>query len=164
MQNGKVKPLDTLPPRDFFDIFHRISALVDLKDCKNSEDIERSLKQCEKLMENAAINAKKDSTKKKWFTRRKLMQIMLKKGGVPKTALTRDRKRELRLPMRRENFAKAVIDEAIRNPKGIINDTLKHGYAKAKKMHQKRSERLGILTIHKDGLHHSRNKKRSGYQ
>lgn len=143
--------MDTLPPSQFMDIYERLRFFVDMNDCPTYEDLLRRMEECEKLMENAGANAKKESTRWKWFKRRKFIRILLQKEDIPKTALTRQRKRDLGLPMRRQDFAKAMIDEAIKHPNGIVNLSLKHGYKKAKMKIEKQQnqKRIGLLSSHK---------------
>jgi hypothetical protein len=146
--------VDSIPHREFVSIFHRMTAYIDLKGCRTPEDIERRIKRCYKLMENGANRAKKKSTRIKWFGRMKLMRILMESGTRIKTALTSKRKSELGLPNRRTSFPDAVIEEAIRHPYGIVNYSLRYGNKEARKKRLEHSRRrLGILTIHRRGIH-----------
>jgi len=146
--------MDTIPHRKFIEIFDRVSVYFDVKGCKTPEDIERRMMRCERLMENAYRGAKKESTRKKWGGRSKLLRVLMEEGTRIKTALTRRRKRELGLPNRRTSFATAVIEDAILHPYGIANYTLRYGYREGKKKKLEHTRRrLGILTIHRRGIH-----------
>lgn len=149
--------MDTIPHRQFIAMFDRMSKYIDVKGCKTPRDIERRLQRCYKLMENGARRAKKKSTRKKWFGRMKHIRILLERGTRIKTALTSKRKRELGVPNIRTSFPDAVIEEAIRHPYGIINYSLRYGHKDAKKKRLEHARRrLGVLTIHKRGIHSKR--------
>jgi len=153
--------MDSIPPREFMDIFDRFSLLIDLKECRTQEDIENRFKEAYRMMERGANNAKKRSTRIKWFGRMKFLRIIMRDGTKPTTNLTTQRKYDLMLSNRRKSFASQVIDEAREHPSGLINQTLEHGYEQAKqKKIDNIAKRLGVMTIHKRALH-SRKKRRT---
>lgn len=145
--------MDSIPPKDFVSIFHRMNAYVDLKDCKTPGDIRRRIRIVIEMMRIATLNAKKQKNKKKWSARSKLM-VVLMDDTSPVKSKTAERKKALGKPVRRAGIQDAIIEEAIRHPSGLVALTLKHGYEKAMKGKLETPKgRVGVMTIHKRGKH-----------
>jgi hypothetical protein len=55
----------------------------------------------------------------------------------------------LGLPPKRTGMQTVIMEEAVRNPKGVVGLSLKYGKTKAKKMVLERHRRrIGLLTVH----------------
>jgi hypothetical protein len=151
--------MDTLPPRNFFDIYHRLALWIDLKGCETARDVEIRVWRAYNIIEKGANNAKKKSTRIKWFSIMKIIRSIMKKDTKPTTELTRQRKLDLGLPNKRTSFADAIMKEADEHQNGIVANSMKHGYPKAMKMEQKRKQPI-ILSIHTHKKPKSRRKSR----
>jgi len=151
--------MDSVPHKDFISLFERMNVYIDLNGCKTPKDIEKRMLRAVDLMSRGIKHAKKDSTKRKWAIRCKLLWIAMEKHKLAKS--TRDKKKKLGLKPRRVSFASRVIAESISHPKGIINYALRYGYdeGKKKKLDDAR-RRMCVLTVHKRGIH-PRNNNRS---
>jgi hypothetical protein len=124
--------LDTIPPRELFDIFERVCLYVDLKGCETPEDVRQKVLQTLRLMQRAVDSAKRPSTRRKWLGKMKFLWTIIREESIPKTDLTTRRKYDLGVPNRRVGFQTAVINEAIENPDSLYNLTFDHGYSRAK--------------------------------
>ena len=130
--------MDSIRDTDFAKIFHRVTEYIDVAGCETPEDIEYRMADAIKYMRKVGEKAKKDSTKRKWFGRIKLLGI-LGTHGVPSKSV------ELR-GKPRVGFAFRTIEYAEAHPRSKIALTLRHGKAKSKKiMTERLQKRLRAL-------------------
>jgi len=122
--------MDTLVDRDFAKIFDRVTEYIDVRDCETPEDVERKMLSAIKMMRKIAKKAKKDSTKKKWYGRIKLLGI-LGRDGVPATS--KKLKGKIRM-----GFARRTIQYVEAHPRSIVALTLQYGKETARKILRKR--------------------------
>lgn len=122
--------MDTIPDREFMDIFKRVSIIVDLKGCQTPEDVKARIEEAKTAMVRAGRAAEKDSTKKKWFGRVKFLNAIKKEGTWSEN-----------LAKKRVGFQTRTIDEASEHPNGRIALTLTHGNEMADEIQRKREER-----------------------
>ena len=122
--------MDTLPDRDFADIFHRITEYIDVAGCETPEDIEYEMIKAIRYMKRLRSKAKKPSTIKKWSTKIKRFYI-LGRDGVP--AKSKKLKGKTRV-----GFATRVMEYAMMRPRSRISLTLQYGKEKAEKIFRKR--------------------------
>jgi hypothetical protein len=73
--------LDTIPPREFMDIYERVCFYVDLKGCKTREDVEERMLDAIRVMRRGASYAKYETTSKRWFKRAKALETLIKEGN-----------------------------------------------------------------------------------
>ena len=122
--------MDTIVDRDFANIFDRVTEYIDVRGCETPEDIEYQMIRSIKYMRKFAKKAKKNSTKRKWYGRIKLLGI-LGRDGVPATS--KKLKGKIRM-----GFARRAIQYAEARPRSRVALTLQYGKEKAQKILRKR--------------------------
>jgi len=123
--------MDTIVDRDFANIFDRVTEYIDVRGCETPEDIEYQMIRSIKYMRKFAKKAKKNSTKRKWYGRIKLLGI-LGRDGVPATS--KKLKGKIRM-----GFARRAIQYAEIHPRSRLALTLTYGKKTAKKILRRRS-------------------------
>lgn len=113
--------MDTVPPREFFYIFDRVSAVISLKGCRTPEDVRKRIKKRMKTYKRWQNEAKRKRTK------------IYARGSRSRLANLLKKKKDSEM-----DFAERTIDEAVRKPKSIVNLTLLYGRARAIQMRLKR--------------------------
>jgi hypothetical protein len=125
--------MDSVTRAEFGGMFDRTAQEVPMKGCNTPDDINKALKKHQNLL-------------------RKARNIHLKEGNK-KSARTLMRKIRNIGKLLSSGFGERVIFEAARNPKGIENQTLLHGYKKGKEI---------ILSRHRSEIRVRREEGRKG--
>lgn len=144
--------MDSIPYKDFLDMFDRMNMYIDVKGCRTSSDIARRMKRAINIMEKGVSRSKRVSTRKKWNRRIDLMWQALERGRLSEETIAK--KRNLGLSPEKMSFPERVIYEATTRPHSIFNYALRYGYdrGKQKKMEDAK-RRMGVLTVYKRGIH-----------
>ena len=118
--------MDSLTDAAFVDLFDRVAEYLDLTNCTTKEDIEYEMLGAIALMKRGIRKAKRDSTKKKWGGKVKLM-FVLGRDGVP------SKSKKLR-GKPRVSFARRAIEFVQVHPRSRVALTLTYGKKTAQKI------------------------------
>jgi len=125
--------MDSLTDAAFVDLFDRIAEYIDLTNVTKSSDIEYEMLYAITLLKRGIRKAKRDSTKKKWGGKVKLLYI-LGRDGVPSKG------KKLR-GKPRVSFARRAIQFAEAHPRSRLALTLTYGKKTAQKILNKRLQK-----------------------
>ena len=133
--------MDSIPDRQFMDIFDRVTEYIDLKGCNTPEDIEERMRWATKFMRTIRRKAKKKSTKRKWRTMLKLMYTLRREGVPAKSPKLKGKTRV--------GFQTRVMEEVMLHPRRAIALTLTYGKKRALRILRERARRRMEKTARK---------------
>lgn len=115
--------MDKLPDYEFIEIFDRVSQVVHFGRSRSPQDVKKRIKRILNLQKKAYQTAKKRSTVRKFRSDYIHLRTLYRHG-----------------------FHYRIWEEAVKNPGGIVDLTLKYGRDKARKKKLERERRhLGSL-------------------
>lgn len=125
--------MDSIPDREFMDLFDRFSLYVDVKDCETPEDIVDSINASIRLMKRITKKAKRKRTVKRWNKKIKLLRVLKREGYSAKSPKLKGKTRM--------GIQTRIIEHARLHPRRAIALTLRYGKKRAVKILRERKKR-----------------------